>query len=293
MGKEHWAAFKVGSEGSHILKHHLVHHGGAGEPAFHLRAVKYYKTALNRQVGEAVRIKRRGGEDCLLNSKAEFNRCHITRLTLPQAGSSGSAPSEPAKFQTANEGPARSQAEGKESCTTKPATITDLPGEGVLDNLPGEGEGGLPAKTALGAERWQVSMKEAREAEEGARLRRLGKETTTIPAKRRTGPGRGRKGAEKRARLELEGREAKGLVFLPDRRGDEPTHRLQLTGCEACCRGVHECPFNPASVSAKEAEKAANFAEISEAFPYLTYSQCNSPSFSFWWGGASCTTKAI
>ena len=34
-----------------------------------------------RQVGEAVRIRRRGGS--VLNSKSEFNRCSIVRLTIP------------------------------------------------------------------------------------------------------------------------------------------------------------------------------------------------------------------
>ena len=36
-GKEHWKAFREAREDSHILKHHLVHHGGVGEPKFHLR----------------------------------------------------------------------------------------------------------------------------------------------------------------------------------------------------------------------------------------------------------------
>ena len=82
-GAEHWADYRAGAEGSHIFKHHVVHHKGAGQPKFHLRPVRYYRTALGRQVGEAVRIRRRG-EGNLLNSKTEFNRCHITRLSLPQ-----------------------------------------------------------------------------------------------------------------------------------------------------------------------------------------------------------------
>ena len=41
----------------------------------------YYRTALSRQVGEAVRIRRRG--EAILNSRSEFNRCLITRLSLP------------------------------------------------------------------------------------------------------------------------------------------------------------------------------------------------------------------
>ena len=68
-GREHWAAFEAGEEGSHILKHHVVHHNGEGAPQFHLRPVRYFTTPLSRQVAEAVRIRRRG-EGNLLNSKA-------------------------------------------------------------------------------------------------------------------------------------------------------------------------------------------------------------------------------
>ena len=47
-----------------------------------MRVVQFYSSALRRQVGEAVRIRRRGGS--VLNSRSEFNRCSITRLTLPE-----------------------------------------------------------------------------------------------------------------------------------------------------------------------------------------------------------------
>ena len=48
-----------------------------------MRVIKHYPTALRRQVGEAVRIRRRG--EAVLNSKAEFNRCKIVRLTIPES----------------------------------------------------------------------------------------------------------------------------------------------------------------------------------------------------------------
>ena len=80
---EHWQAFREAREDSHIHKHHQVHHGGVGVPEFHMKVVKYYSSALRRQVGEAIRIRRRG-ESVLLNSKAEYSRCNITRLTLPE-----------------------------------------------------------------------------------------------------------------------------------------------------------------------------------------------------------------
>ena len=46
------------------------------------KVVSTHRTALNRQVREAVRIRRRGGEGGILNSKAEFNRCFIPRLVV-------------------------------------------------------------------------------------------------------------------------------------------------------------------------------------------------------------------
>ena len=80
-GKEHWKNFKAGLEDNHIKKHHVIHHGGEGAPKFHLRPVMFHQTPLARQISEAVRIEK-WGEDLILNSKTEFNRCKIGRLTI-------------------------------------------------------------------------------------------------------------------------------------------------------------------------------------------------------------------
>ena len=80
---QHWKDFKDKKEDSNIFKHQQLHHGGDESPQFHMRVVKYYPAALRRQIGEATRIRRRG-DGVILNSKAEYNRCHITRLTLPE-----------------------------------------------------------------------------------------------------------------------------------------------------------------------------------------------------------------
>ena len=80
-GKEHQGDYKARSEKSHMHKHRMVHHNGE-DPQFILKAVKYFKTALSRQTAEAIRIRRRGGESGVLNSKAEYNRCFIPRLTV-------------------------------------------------------------------------------------------------------------------------------------------------------------------------------------------------------------------
>ena len=48
---------------------------------FLMRIKSKTRTALERQAKEAVRIRRREGEGAILNSKAEFNRFHIPRLS--------------------------------------------------------------------------------------------------------------------------------------------------------------------------------------------------------------------
>ena len=49
-----------------------------------MRAVRFYRSALSRQVGEAVRIRRRGGAGNILNSKTEYDRCKIPRLVVQE-----------------------------------------------------------------------------------------------------------------------------------------------------------------------------------------------------------------
>ena len=78
---EHWQAYRSKTEDSHILKHHEIHHRGEGEPDFIMKVVGVHRTALSRQVGEAVRFVKRG---LVLNSRSEFNRCSISRLSLEQ-----------------------------------------------------------------------------------------------------------------------------------------------------------------------------------------------------------------
>ena len=44
-----------------------------------MRGVDYHRTALSRQISEAVRIKRRWEKEEVLNSKAKYNWSHILR----------------------------------------------------------------------------------------------------------------------------------------------------------------------------------------------------------------------
>ena len=46
--------------------------------------ISYHRTALGRQIKEAVHIRRRGGAHGILNSKSEFNRCYIPRLVVEE-----------------------------------------------------------------------------------------------------------------------------------------------------------------------------------------------------------------
>ena len=78
---EHWKSYRRRELDSHILKHQVLHHDSQ-EPKKFMRTVGFYKSALARQCSEAVRIRRRGGEGGVLNSKSEFNRSHIPRLVL-------------------------------------------------------------------------------------------------------------------------------------------------------------------------------------------------------------------
>ena len=80
-GMEHWRAARGKKETSHMRIHQEQQHGGE-EPSFILKPVSFHRTALSRQLSEAVRIRRRGGEGAILNSKAEFSRCHIPRLQV-------------------------------------------------------------------------------------------------------------------------------------------------------------------------------------------------------------------
>ena len=56
--------------------------GAEYPPKFIMRVVSNHRTALSRQISEAVRIRRRGGAGRVPNSKAEYNRSHIPWLRV-------------------------------------------------------------------------------------------------------------------------------------------------------------------------------------------------------------------
>ena len=82
--REHWKQWGSKDERSHILKHMKTVHKGEDKPDFLMRAVTFHRSALTRQVGEAVRIGIRGGAEMILNSKSEFDRCKIPKLVIEE-----------------------------------------------------------------------------------------------------------------------------------------------------------------------------------------------------------------
>ena len=84
-GKEHQEDLKYVRENSHLLKHVIEDHPGkkVDEIKFGMRVKLTFKSALERQITEAVEIhqaKLKGYK--LLNSKSEYNRCSLPRLTV-------------------------------------------------------------------------------------------------------------------------------------------------------------------------------------------------------------------
>ena len=66
-----------------MLKHSLANHEGEEikKMEFGMRLVKTHRTAFNRQISESVEIQTQKKEHFILNSKSEYNRCALPRLT--------------------------------------------------------------------------------------------------------------------------------------------------------------------------------------------------------------------
>ena len=61
--KEHWTGYLRKSEDNHMRKHQELHHDGHHPPKFIMRMVTQTRSALERQVEEAIRIRRRGEQE--------------------------------------------------------------------------------------------------------------------------------------------------------------------------------------------------------------------------------------
>merc|ERR1711888_377791 len=80
MFGEHVSDAKKGAPDSHMHKHWEIHHGGR-RTEFTFNIIGHFKSPLERQIAEGVRISRTGATR-LLNSKAVYSRCGIVRLTI-------------------------------------------------------------------------------------------------------------------------------------------------------------------------------------------------------------------
>ena len=60
-----------------MVQHGEESHRGEGLPPFKFKVLRSFRSALDRQIAEAIRIEMRGN---ILNRKGEFNRCSLTRL---------------------------------------------------------------------------------------------------------------------------------------------------------------------------------------------------------------------
>ena len=87
-GFEHLSDLLNLSQKSHMLRHYVEAHMGEdfSQMKFHMRTLRFTKTAFERQVLESVMIQESRGHN-LLNSKSEFNRCSIPRITLKMGDS--------------------------------------------------------------------------------------------------------------------------------------------------------------------------------------------------------------
>ena len=66
---------------THMYTHWKTTHESEDPPQFNFRVVKSFRTALARQVAEAVRIQLRGS---VLNVKGVYNRSKLTRLVVDE-----------------------------------------------------------------------------------------------------------------------------------------------------------------------------------------------------------------
>ena len=78
---EHWHAADSEKEESHMFQHVMESHNGEVKPDFRFKVVRSFKTSLDRQIAEVIRIEMRAN---ILNRKGEFNRCSLTRLGIDQ-----------------------------------------------------------------------------------------------------------------------------------------------------------------------------------------------------------------
>ena len=80
-GAEHLKGYESESVKNHMHKHHQIdHQGEVSPPEFSMKVVKSHQSPLYRQIHEAIMILKH--ESATLNSKGEYNRCQLPRLSV-------------------------------------------------------------------------------------------------------------------------------------------------------------------------------------------------------------------
>ena len=81
--REHLQDIRLINTGSHLLKHVLDKHEGEtlDEVDFWMKVVKFHKNSFEQQIHESVLIQA-SKPHFLLNSKMEYNRCQIPRISI-------------------------------------------------------------------------------------------------------------------------------------------------------------------------------------------------------------------
>ena len=195
-----------------MLRHQRAEHGG-GDPDFIMRVVRHFKSALSRQVGEAVRIRRRGEAGKILNSKAEYNRCRIPRLVIEEQDEELMREEEEKEIREAVEqleeqekawGSTRIQAREQELGSTKSrlGKITGKVGSQKREQAPIKGAAGKKLKYKVEQEDW---------GEEQISSTTTTTPTSTQPSTQPVGEQESSEGAE-----ELPG--SKNRIGSPDKR---------------------------------------------------------------------------
>ena len=89
-GGGHLTEYEKGLEKSHMTKHWLDCHRGEEKPQFGVKIIRSFSSCMVRQLWECIRIRRRlkeqeRGEVRLLNSRSEYSRCSLPRLTVEES----------------------------------------------------------------------------------------------------------------------------------------------------------------------------------------------------------------
>ena len=85
---DHWDDARASKDQSHVFRHWKECHANEPMPRFGARVIKFYKSSMQRQIGESTllwRWTKDKGHIRILNQKGMYNRCHLGRLVLEES----------------------------------------------------------------------------------------------------------------------------------------------------------------------------------------------------------------